>query len=188
MSGLTVEKIMTAKEMLERNNFFEPPKEWTAKFDAMMYEHMLNQLYPLMTVPATFLTPNKEKPVSDAVKRADQVKSDVARLEGEVARLNDMVKMRQSTIDRMQQEKAANDQRALLVYRDGRTKNMPLSVEPDSSHRGYRPVRWFYETEAPMYQFDQLYSAPISTTIYKRTFYCVTEQALDAKTIVYVER
>jgi len=162
-SGLTVEKILQAKQLLEPYRL----KEYQIAF----YEEMFT---------------TKEEPMSDAVKRADQVKSDVARLEGENERLKK--ERDEARAERNRLFNNQNQQRALLIYRDGRVKNTDLPVEP-CSQGGFRPARYIYENEAPLYPVSVVDPNYLRTTpVYSRTFLCIHEQSMDAKTIVYVER
>lgn len=211
--GLTVAKLQQAKLMLEKNDCFDcthptyamrPGAAEHRRIPCPKHEYVtasylqLDQKWfkTLTTIPFIEFTTKEETPVSDAVKRADQVKSDVARLEGNVEARDkqlaqkdiEMARLRQELSDARRQPITA--QRALLVYRDGRTKNIELKVENDpAQYRGFRPVRWFYEMEAPMHPVGVgVWDQPMPSPTYKRTFVCVSEQSMDAKTIVYVER
>lgn len=122
--------------------------------------------------------------VTEAQKRADQLKSDIARLEGDNDHLKSEVKRLTETVEALRRND--HGQRALLVYRDGRVKNQTLPIEPDSSHPGYRPVRQI--TVGEMYRLRPWTDPGTLLSPTSRTFEIAYNQANDAKLVVYVER
>lgn len=125
---------------------------------------------------------------SPAQNRVDAVKSDVQDLEACLAVQRDRAELAEKNLRAAQAND--NSQRALLVYRDGRIDNRPLSVQPSSNLAlNYEPVRYMEVLDAPLHPvYDHVYYSPQASPVTTRRFQRVHDQARDAKLVIYTER